>query len=94
MKKKVILIDANAFKKRILSCQYIYLQANKEDIIDAIDCEVTYFKEEHPDFQRPQGEWIFVSRNCWKCPCCQELTNEGKNFCPNCGVDMRGDNNG
>jgi hypothetical protein len=41
--------------------------------------------------QRPQGEWIFVSRNCWKCPCCQELTNEGKNFCPNCGADMRGE---
>ena len=38
---------------------------------------------------RPQGKWIFVSRNCWKCPCCQELTNEGKNFCPNCGADMR-----
>ena len=41
--------------------------------------------------ERPQGEWIFVSRNCWKCPYCQELTNEGKNFCPNCGADMRGD---
>lgn len=37
-----------------------------------------------------QGEWIFVSRNCWKCPYCQELTNEGKNFCSNCGADMRG----
>ena len=36
----------------------------------------------------PQGEWIFVSRNCWKCPYCQELTNEGKNFCPNCGASM------
>lgn len=41
--------------------------------------------------ERPQGEWIFVSRHCWKCPYCQELTNEGKNFCPNCGADMRGE---
>ena len=40
--------------------------------------------------ERPQGEWIFVSRNCWKCPYCQELTNEGKNFCPNCGAKMKG----
>ena len=43
---------------------------------------------------RLQGEWLFVSRNCWKCPYCQELTNEGKNFCPNCGAYMRGENNG
>ena len=39
---------------------------------------------------RPQGKWIFVSRNCWKCPNCQELTNEGKSFCPNCGARMGG----
>ena len=38
---------------------------------------------------RLQGEWLFVSRNCWKCPYCQELTNEGKNFCPNCGAEMQ-----
>lgn len=40
--------------------------------------------------ENPQGEWLFVSRNCWKCPYCQELTNEGKNFCPNCGAKMKG----
>ena len=40
--------------------------------------------------ERPQGEWIIVSRNCWKCPYCQELTNEGKNFCSNCGAKMKG----
>lgn len=42
---------------------------------------------------RPQGEWILISRNCWKCPYCQELTNEGKNFCSNCGAEMRGEGN-
>ena len=40
--------------------------------------------------ERPKGEWIIVSRKCWKCPYCQELTNEGKNFCPNCGAEMTG----
>jgi hypothetical protein len=41
--------------------------------------------------ERPQGKWEFVSRNCWKCSYCQELTNEGKNFCPNCGAEMEGE---
>ena len=39
--------------------------------------------------ERPTDKWIIVSRNCWKCPFCQELTNEGKNFCPNCGARMK-----
>jgi len=43
---------------------------------------------------RPQGKWEFVSRNCWKCSYCQELTNEGKNFCPHCGAEMEGEDNG
>lgn len=38
--------------------------------------------------QRNEGEWVLISRNCWKCSYCQELTNEGKNFCPNCGSRM------
>jgi len=41
--------------------------------------------------ERPKGEWEFVSRNCWKCSNCQELTNEGKNFCPHCGAKMEGE---
>lgn len=39
------IIDAKDFKKRINSMVYIYLQDCAEDVIDAIDCEVTYFKE-------------------------------------------------
>ena len=39
------LINAEDFKERINNNEYIYLQANAEDIIDAIDCEITYFKE-------------------------------------------------
>ena len=55
---------------------------NKRTILGIIDHAPTVE-------ERPQGEWLFVSRNCWKCPYCQELTNEGKNFCPNCGAEMQ-----
>lgn len=39
------IINANDFKKRINNMEYIYIQDCAEDVIDAIDCEVTYFKE-------------------------------------------------
>lgn len=39
------IISAKDFKNRINNMQYVYLQDCAEDVIDAIDCEVTYFKE-------------------------------------------------
>lgn len=42
---EVNLISAKDFKKRINNMEYIYLQDCAEDVLDAIDCEVTYFKE-------------------------------------------------
>lgn len=39
------IISAKDFKKRINNMEYIYIQACAKDVIDAIDCEVTYFKE-------------------------------------------------
>lgn len=39
------IISAKDFKKRINNMEYIYLQDCAEDVIDAIDCEETYFKE-------------------------------------------------
>lgn len=39
------LISAKDFKKRINNMEYVYLQDCAADVLDAIDCEVTYFKE-------------------------------------------------
>lgn len=39
------IISARDFKKRINNMEYVYLQDCAEDVINAIDCEVTYFKE-------------------------------------------------
>lgn len=39
------IINAQDFRKRIHNHEYVYLQSCAEDVLDAIDCEVTYFKE-------------------------------------------------
>ena len=54
--------------------------------------------------ERPKGEWIPMFNGKFKggaywfsCSKCKrivpEVRNGGWNFCPNCGADMRGDNN-
>lgn len=47
--------------------------------------------------ERPKGKWVEVSKNVYRCSCCevqdyydyQEETCP--NYCPNCGSDMRED---
>ena len=45
--------------------------------------------------QRMRGEWIDVTKTggaeLWKCSECGELELEDSYFCPNCGADMRGE---
>ena len=85
-------------KSRLSACnEWIEKAKDKETKIRASAVKAfiaEWLKELKAYKEKPQGEWLFVSRNCWKCPYCQELTNEGKNFCPNCGAYMRGENNG
>ena len=45
------LIDADNFIENVSSGLYVYLQANAQDVIDAINDEPTIKL-------RPQGEWI------------------------------------
>ena len=44
--------------------------------------------------ERLQGEWIFrqgvTCSGYYKCNICREVERAEKNFCPNCGADMRG----
>lgn len=48
--------------------------------------------------QRIKGRWIDVTKTggaeLWKCSECGELELEDSYFCPNCGSDNRGDNDG
>lgn len=73
-----------------------------------LDCKM-YDKEKHncPRFcevireiakenQRPQGEWVKIGELglAYKCNKCEEVSVIPENFCPNCGADMRGKDNG
>ena len=57
--------------------------------------------EHMPFADRPQGEWEerpsedWISIRRWYCSECGEWQTYGMtNYCPNCGADMRGDNDG
>lgn len=67
------------------------------------NCGVWEMIENAPTVQadRPHGEWIFNPKDAIelmftkpKCSKCGFESADGGNFCPNCGADMRGDNNG
>ena len=51
-----------------------------------------------PQPQRIKGKWIDVTKTggaeLWKCSECGELELEDSYFCPNCGADMRGEQDG
>ena len=42
---------------------------------------------------RPKGEWIDVNGNgsLWRCDQCKDTACCKGNYCPNCGADMRGE---
>ena len=47
---------------------------------------------------REKGEWLVgmikpwnMEVGNWKCSVCKGVSLQAKNFCPNCGADMRGE---
>lgn len=53
---------------------------------------VNHDKELRKKWERPQGEWSFNPYDsCSYCSLCKVKAPFGyKNYCPNCGADMRG----
>ena len=96
------LIDADAL---IEKCGEWYVEEGPEDgfigtIKQLIDAQPTIKPE------RKTGRWIHLSRHKWirthKCDQCGNIldfdgVNAGRgdaNFCPNCGADMKGEQDG
>ena len=64
-----------------------------ERIMQILDERIKPLPSAQP--QRMRGEWIDVTKTggaeLWKCSECGELELEDSYFCPNCGADMRGE---
>ncbi len=86
------LIDADALLEQFSECNFKgHVLKNLIEAQPTID----------PASLRPKGEWIF-QMSCYEvdecaCSACGQLltthARERANYCPNCGADMRGDNN-
>jgi len=82
------IIDADALKESLFDL------VAPSGIIYASDMESLI--DNAPTIERPHGEWIenydktdgFTWLTCTRCMC--KAYEEGYNFCPNCGADMRG----
>ena len=66
------------------------------EILDSVCDDYTILPSTQP--QRMRGKWIDVTKTggaeLWKCSECGELELEDSYFCPNCGADMRGEQDG
>lgn len=68
-----------------------WLAPSLEPVDEAIDMAIEALENE-----RPKGHWIYEEGtykliNLWQCSECYEVVDEKTNYCPECGSDMRGD---
>ena len=101
LKKKYL----DEFAEGVVSCEDI-INAPTIKTFTLADIEEQYRKGLEKglsewETERPQGEWEYNPNiGNWHCSFCHNICYEMKlahdnyNFCPNCGADMRGDNNG
>ena len=77
------MIDGDAAIDAIRRCRFV---------VDAIE-KINGLPSAQPE--RPKGEWIHQSKfsriECDQCGKVFRNTFAPKNFCPNCGADMRGE---
>ena len=97
--KKIVLALRIHNDKKLSDCSNCPLSnyENCDELLlqNAIDC-IEYYAS-----NKPQGNWIWIVKstnvqiepNCFKCSNCNFMFNNVTPFCPNCGADMRSDNN-
>lgn len=71
---------------------------NSDEINKALEKNEMYkrgYEDAMRRFKRPQGEWLWLCdspdpKYKWSCNTCGRGVKEQENFCPNCGVEMKG----
>lgn len=87
------LIDADnllkALKNEKIETNEIIGKARK---LERMLC-IQYINTEPTVNERPQGEWVTddATYSTWRCNKCLHVQTICSNFCPNCGADMRGE---
>ena len=80
---------------KVMACE-MYAEAQSQgfdvDSVEDFIPEAKAWINDAPsiDIEPKRGEWIDF-KNGWKCSACGKWNNETSNFCPNCGADMRGE---
>ena len=94
------LISRQAAIDAILHNQKVYSNNFGDDPIDKYTIAIidndaqTIAQLSSAQPMRKKGKWLKDDRK-WMCSECGELViDDDHNFCPNCGTDMRGGNNG
>ena len=71
------------------------------DRLSLTDAETDAINMAIEALEQPYGKWYSYTRfrmNNWEggygCTCCKEWSAKESNYCPNCGADMRGDEDG
>jgi uncharacterized OB-fold protein len=65
--------------------------------LDDLEHDCTSFKSKSDYVKRERGEWIKIQFDDktigYRCTKCYTTWDSDTNFCPNCGVDMRKEDN-
>ena len=56
--------------------------------------DADYLVSHLPPVQPKQGKWNKIHWKAFRCSECNRLSEYNTNFCPNCGADMRGNEDG
>ena len=95
------LIDADELLKAIANSGLIWETNECLDVIETL--AVKKIVDDAPTLEeRPKGKWYYNYQNGWHCSICNKSVKDmptvmGKadfNFCPNCGANMKGEENG
>ena len=96
------LIDANDFDNRVRVAGGFAEEELSDDFKDGVLAVLEMLKRQPIIEERKNGKWRRRLVDCgfnadWHCSRCgwkTSLEEHGYNFCPNCGADMRGEEDG